>query len=283
MAYIFRKDGILTEYDQSVAAVAVSEFIDRLPARRADLEQAVHDFVVGLYRRISPDHSKYFLDKTPRYYLIWEFLSRVYPDAKFLFLFRNPLEILSSIINTWGGGRLHRIHKHWIDLTVGIEAVSQASVALADRATIIHYSDLVRSPRRTLESIFSFLGLDPPEEFQIQLSSADLEGTVGDRTGKSPGLEPIQRTNAKRTPALDGVVRKYIAGKIVKGMSDLSLRQHNVSIAELQEQISCLPPKANRTLTDVIDLLSSHIVSKGRLNLFLSASTKHRIDGRWMD
>ena len=59
-------------------------------------------YVHTQYASDSDSDSIYFLDKTPRYYLILKELEQVFPDAKFIFLFRNPVQIYASMLSTWG-------------------------------------------------------------------------------------------------------------------------------------------------------------------------------------
>jgi hypothetical protein len=46
-----------------------------------------------------------FLEKTPKNSLRIPFFDRLYPDARFIFLWRDPLESLSSIMEAWRSGR----------------------------------------------------------------------------------------------------------------------------------------------------------------------------------
>lgn len=46
-----------------------------------------------------------FLEKTPKNSLRTAFFKQAYPDAKFIFLVRDPIANISSIIEAWGSGR----------------------------------------------------------------------------------------------------------------------------------------------------------------------------------
>jgi hypothetical protein len=54
----------------------------------------VHDFGIDLYTRAAGE-ARYFLDKTPRYHYVVDDLFRVFPEAKTIFLWRNPLAIVA--------------------------------------------------------------------------------------------------------------------------------------------------------------------------------------------
>lgn len=53
----------------------------------------------------APDSAIRFLEKTPKNALRIPFLNRVFPDARFIVLWRDPRENLASIIEAWRSGR----------------------------------------------------------------------------------------------------------------------------------------------------------------------------------
>jgi hypothetical protein len=112
LVYATRKSGIFAEYNQDWSSQAVNDFISVLPGGKATYQAELRDFVIQLYSKHCPNGESYFLDKTPRYYLIIEELAEIFPDAKFIFLFRNPVEILSSILSTWCNSSLQKVHSY---------------------------------------------------------------------------------------------------------------------------------------------------------------------------
>lgn len=94
--YATRADGIETEYQQRTARVGVGSFIDALPDGRNDHDEGIRRMYAHLYARVLEGSGKSrFLDKTPRYYLVIPDLRRVFPEARFVVLFRNPLAVLA--------------------------------------------------------------------------------------------------------------------------------------------------------------------------------------------
>jgi hypothetical protein len=85
-----------SEYGSWHVAKAVGDFLgpDRtsLLARMAQL----------VYASKLPPESSFFLDKTPRYFWVYDFLFELFPAAKFIVLRRNPLDIAASFKTTWG-------------------------------------------------------------------------------------------------------------------------------------------------------------------------------------
>lgn len=95
--YALKKHGIVSEYSHKICQEAINEFITLLPNGEQAYNDELRKFISGLYRAQLHDEEIYFLDKTPRYYLIIPEIARVFPDAKFIFLFRHPLQILASL------------------------------------------------------------------------------------------------------------------------------------------------------------------------------------------
>jgi len=85
LAYMLpNKEEIIAPYNHSHAQTALSELIQKLPNKEADYHEAVAKFVENIYAQLSPEGTSYFLDKTPRYYLIIPLIAKLFPDAKFM-------------------------------------------------------------------------------------------------------------------------------------------------------------------------------------------------------
>ena len=74
--------------------------LERNPNVRGRYDKAIRRLVLETYDEIDRQGKQYFLDKTTRYYLILDFLERVFPRAKYVLLLRNPVAIATSILKT---------------------------------------------------------------------------------------------------------------------------------------------------------------------------------------
>jgi hypothetical protein len=129
-----------------------------------------------------------FLEKTPKNALRIPFLDRVFPDAQFVFLWREPRGNISSIIEAWRAGkwrtypRLEGFELPWsLLLPPGWETMrgkpleevaafqwnvanstilNDLSALPADRWTIIDYDGLIADPAGTVEHICRFAALE---------------------------------------------------------------------------------------------------------------------------
>ena len=120
MLYANKDYDVRSTYSHFYVAHAVRDFCSCLPNGEEDYFAEMHNFVLRLYTKAISHEAKYFLDKTPKYHFIAEDIVHLFPEGKFIFLWRNPLSILSSIIETWGDGEWNVFHFK-VDLYDGLD------------------------------------------------------------------------------------------------------------------------------------------------------------------
>lgn len=180
--YARRPAGHKAEYWGKTASTAINEFIAALPAGDDDFYTAVNQFATGLYGKAADDGATYFLDKTPRYHLIVDELMRAFPDARFVFLWRNPLAIIASIIQTWGGGRWN-LPLFEIDLVRGMRNLMAGFRTYGERSIAIGYEALVSSPSEQLGRLWAYLDVESNGDEIESFGAVDIAGAMGDPTG----------------------------------------------------------------------------------------------------
>ena len=97
--YAVKPEGLFSEYNHGWAAKALNEFILGLPNQELDYYKVLNRFALALYGGANKNNALYFLDKTPRYYLIIPQIVEIFPEAKFIFLFRNPSKYSALLSN----------------------------------------------------------------------------------------------------------------------------------------------------------------------------------------
>jgi protein-disulfide isomerase len=101
-----------------------------------------------------------------------EVLLGVFPDAKFLCLYRHPMDMIASGVEAcpWGlvnygfepyaarapGNSVHALARYWADHTAAILAVQEKYPGSCHR---IRYEDLVAEPEAVASDVFGFLGV----------------------------------------------------------------------------------------------------------------------------
>jgi hypothetical protein len=192
LLYARRSEGAYAEYDHGLAKGAVDDFVATLPEGGADYDEAVRAFAGHLYARAARPGAAYFVDKTPRYHLVVEDVLRVFPDAKFVFLWRNPLAVAASIMNTYAAGRWN-LYLCKVDLYDGLARLVEAFAANGNRAYALRYDDLLADPATQLGELCDYLGLPRQPSMVAALDGVALNGRLGDRDGRYRGFaaEPL--------------------------------------------------------------------------------------------
>lgn len=214
LIYASRKQGVFAEYGHSEAIVAIEDFCARLANGRGDYDRELREFAIGLYRRCAADGARYFLDKTPRYHLIVDDLLRLFPDARFIVLWRHPLAVVASMITTWGAGRWN-LYQFKIDLYRGLANLVAAQQTMPGRMLAVRYEDLLTAPDRCWPRLFAHLGLEYDRSVLDQLPKVRLEGRVGDQVGSAQyataSVEPLGKwRSVMRNPLRKAWCRRYL-------------------------------------------------------------------------
>ncbi len=208
-----RTGGQFSENSHSMTSQAIQDFIQKMPAGMDDYHQAVRSFVISLYEKKS-GNAKYFLDKTPRYHVYADEIIRIFPEGKFIFLFRHPLAVFASILETWRAAHLFRY-----DLYTGLPSLIDASEKNAGSCLSIRYEELIENPEKEISKICDYLEIeydarmvaDYQDEF-IRLGDFGAPASAGDdsevyqkistkplnKWKKSIGLSPLRKIAARR-------------------------------------------------------------------------------------
>lgn len=186
-------------YDAVLAAEAQREFVAALPRGEQDYLDACRAYCDTLYGRMlatRPDKTL-FLDKTPAYGLILDFVARVYPTARYVVLTRHPLAVLSSYAESFFNGDYAAAQAYNPLLERYVPAIARF---LRERpAPVYHvvYEQLVADPARVLAEIFAFLGVpDEPQAVEYGRAEPVVQGLgdpIGVKKHSRPSTESIDK------------------------------------------------------------------------------------------
>jgi len=158
------RDGYQADYDADTARTALNHFVQGIKRSGGSQDvylQGVRRMYSYLYDcALSGSNKKYFLDKTPRYYLIIPQILKTFPKAKFIILIRNPLAVLTSILKTWKKENWFSIQQHSHDLMRAPELILDGINQLGPKAAVVHYEQLTRDPARVLQGVCQHLQLE---------------------------------------------------------------------------------------------------------------------------
>lgn len=156
LVYGIRRTGWEAEYNSRIAYIALEEFLGRLPNGEQTYLEGIRRMAAYIYdQALLSTRKRYFLDKTPRYYLIIPELRHIFPEAKFVFLIRNPLAVFSSIIEVNFGGNWRGLFlpDRKLDILSAPLLILQGIERLGRQATVVHYESLVREPQETIRTL----------------------------------------------------------------------------------------------------------------------------------
>jgi hypothetical protein len=207
-----RETGIAADYSARLARIGVQDFLDHLPEGEEAYWEAVRLMLGHLYRRALEESGKrFFLDKTPRYTMILPELRRVFPEAHFVFLLRNPIAVLASVIDTWAPDdcvQCLRPFRHDLARAPGLiaEAIRQPD----KNSTVVRYEDLAAQPTLAVSRLCKRLRI-PFEPAMLEYGRSDA-GQAGFRFGDTGTVyrksRPVESRIARWKKTLDSPIRR---------------------------------------------------------------------------
>jgi sulfotransferase family protein len=249
--YALRERGAYAEYGQVPASRAIQEFAQSLPGGVEDYREALRGFVLHLYRQASHPGATYFLDKTPRYAFIAEDLFQLFPDAAFVFLWRSPLSVLSSVVETWGRGRW-MIHRWRVDLFDGVSRLAAARKEHQDTSYAIRYEDLVADPDSAWPELFSYLGLTFDPASLTGFHRKEYAGRMGDPSGQKRYRELSAEPLDKWRRTLCNPYRKAWAHRYLEWIGAERLALMGYDLTALLRELDALPAGGRRMASDLV-------------------------------
>jgi sulfotransferase family protein len=115
-------------------------------------------------------------------------MTRIWPEAKFICLFRHPMDVIASGMEAcpWGlngygfdqyiaetpGNAVFALGRFWLD---NATVIAMAEEQYADRCLRVRYEDMVADPQVTADRIFEFLGAAPVPDIEGRMFAAERE------------------------------------------------------------------------------------------------------------
>ena len=196
-AYALKKKGSSAEYSHLIANIALQDFIRELPNGEDDYLSAIGGAATELYRKAAKDkEASYFLDKTPRYALIADDVLKMFPDGKFIVLWRNPLSIIASMVEFWSAGKWD-LFRFNVDLFNGLESLIDSYRNNPGKYLAIQNERFLKQPEKELERISNYLEIEIDVGSLKRHSQVHLDGKMGDTFGinnyQAVDVAPLQK------------------------------------------------------------------------------------------
>ncbi|NNJ93447.1 MAG: sulfotransferase [Halobacteria archaeon] len=244
--YALRDEGVFAEYSHRWSSRAQEDLLGRLPRGKQDYLECLGGAMTALYAKLSDEGARYFLDKTPRYALIADEVVNMFGGGKFIFLWRNPLAVVSSMIETWGDGKWN-IYIYKVDLFDGLERLIDVYRANSEITLAVQYEALLQAPEQELERVMHYLGLEQAPAMLDVLPETRLSGVMGDPTGveayQSVSTHPIDKWKS----TINNPLRRSWCRRYLQWIGQERLAVMGYDLDELLEEI-------NATRTDWLSL-----------------------------
>ncbi|MCB0383235.1 MAG: sulfotransferase [Psychroserpens sp.] len=270
--YTLKETGTLSEYSSLTTHLAIQDFINNLPNKDQDYNASLKTFILDLYAKQCQNNERYFLDKTPRYYLIIDDIVNLFPEAKFIFLFRNPIHAYASAITTWGNNRFNKLRSSYDDIVLGTKLLSEGYTKHQDKSIAVNYESFVTNFETELKRITAYLDLDLNHSILNNFSEQNTKGSLGDPTGVTKYTTISNKSIDAWKQVFNSSIRKKYALWLLKEISAKDLETQGYNKDNIIEEIKRLNSKNNHLiLKDSIDYFSNFLTRTFKLNLVFSS------------
>lgn len=181
-------------FDHLQAAQAAKDLVAELPRGEEDYLDACRAYVDVLYGRLLATKGggkRFFLDKTPANALVLPFITKLYPQARYVVLTRHPAAVFSSYANSFFDGDYDAARRFNPILNRYVPAMAQ--LLRAQQVPLVHvrYEELVRQPEAEMRRVCDLLGL-PFEPRMIEYGEQAFESRgLGDPIGVGQHTRPV--------------------------------------------------------------------------------------------
>jgi hypothetical protein len=236
LLYALRTRGVVAEYTHPLAVDAIEDFCRQLPGGVEDFHAELRRFVLRLYSKAAHHNRiRYFLDKTPPYFFVVDEILELFPQAKCILLWRNPLMVLSSLIDLDGGAWDPARYRE--NLFDGLAKLTWAQERHPERLCAVRYEDLVTGDNAAWRRLTDYLGIEFDEASLTRFASLRLEGRLGDSVGvqrySSLSTEPLQKWRRR----INNPLRKAWADRWLRWLGRERLAIMGYDLDELRAEL----------------------------------------------
>jgi hypothetical protein len=247
LAYTFRSRGLSGEYPHPLLVNAIEDFCAELPGGREDYRQALRECILGLYEKAAGE-ARYFLDKSPPYCLVAEEIMDLFPEGKFVFLWRNPLSVVASIIETWEPWRPAMFRD---DLFIGLPRLVAAYARKRERAHAVRFEDLVSGDERRWAQLMEYLEIEFKPQTLSRFAEVKLNGRMGDPTGQSRYSSLSAEPQQKWKQTLVNPLRRAWCRRYLGFLGDERLATMGYDRSEILRELDAQPLSTKALLPDL--------------------------------
>ena len=247
--YALKDEGYWFDYDGQVAGLARIEFLRSLPHGEEDYYEGLRGMYSYLYRQaLSSSGKEMILDKTPRYYNIIPELKRLFPEAHFIFLIRNPLAVLNSILETWIHGSWFLLHRYKLDLLKAPHLIVEGIEKSDGSCIVVNYERLVEHPTEEINRILQNLDLVTAEDLVAYGNYEKHEWLHGDKSRVNQIGKPDPKNLEKWLSSIENPQVWRFVHDYLYTIGEEVFGQMGYAFGEVQTKILARKPNSVRLL-----------------------------------
>lgn len=236
-------------YDHLRAVAAQREFVERLPGGESIYLEALRAYCNTLYGTLlnTASGKVMLLDKTPAYALVLPFISRIYPDAKYIVLTRHPGAIFSSYAESFFESDWQAAH----DFNPIVERYVPAIARFLRETSVpryhVRYEDLVKDPAGHMEKICAICGLEfEPDMVEYGKKQPVEQKGLGDPIGVKQHQRPVTSSIDKWVNGVVGdPVREALLKQMIGSCLPADLETWGYPVDQIYEPLKSAKPASS--------------------------------------
>jgi glycosyltransferase involved in cell wall biosynthesis len=245
--YALKENGIIADYRADLAQQGLVDFLAQVPEGIELYKTALRKFGSTLYNRaLELSEKRFFLDKTPRYYHIIPELFSIFPEANFIFLLRNPIAVLSSVLKTWYGNRVAGLQiQTLIDLIKGPVRLLDGIKKLNEKAIVVEYESFVQSSETVMLRVCNRLGIPYYEDMLDYGQKPKPKGRFGDSVGIYEHQRPVADNIDKWLKNITSPELVEFSNQYLKALGSDIVSKMGYNFNELNQKLNSERPIGN--------------------------------------
>lgn len=236
--YALRTSGIDTTYDSKLARLALSDFLKQSGVDECFYKKQVASFLLSFYKQAAESQKKkFFLDKTPHYCQIITELIEIFPKAKFIIIFRNPLAVLNSILKTWVKDDILLLGSYDNHLMLAPQKMVECAREHPDKCLKVKYEELVTKPEPVLRDICRFLAISYSDNMIDYGKRRNPEWKFGDTVGVHKANRPTVESLDKWKKGFASPQERLFALSYLKSLGPELIKAMGYNFKEIESSI----------------------------------------------
>jgi len=237
--YAHKTQDINSIYNTEWASIGVKEFMDNYTDGQEVYDEALRLWAHTIYgNALNKGNKKFFLDKTPRYFLIIPDLYRLFPKAKFIFLLRNPMAVLASEINTYINGNWPFLSELAPDLVDAPKLILEGIQLLGSNAIVIHYEKFASDPETNIGELCKQLNLEFHSSMLDYSKTEAPKGRLNDPTGIHQHTKTSNTSIDKWKKMANDSQEQHLAISYLKNLGTHTIEKYGYSFDDIEKELS---------------------------------------------